>query len=73
MSLGIIHLVHTQDFPKRQYFSPLARTRTCAYQGVRNISYSEDFAYVIYEFHNVLFILLLMSVRLKTITNLMVI
>ena len=25
---------------------PLIRTRTCAYQGVRNVSFSENFAYV---------------------------
>ena len=28
---------------------PLIRTRTCAYQGVKNVSFSEDFAYVLNE------------------------
>ena len=28
---------------------PLIRTRTCAYQGVRNVSFSENFAYVLNE------------------------
>ena len=28
---------------------PPKRTRTCAYQGVRNVSFSENFAYVLNE------------------------
>ena len=28
---------------------PLIRTRTCAYQGERNVSFSENFAYVLNE------------------------
>ena len=34
-------------FRKTDISKPLIRTRTCAYQGVRNISFSETFAYVL--------------------------
>ena len=34
--LGIINLASAQNFPQTLHFSPLMRTRTCAYQGVRN-------------------------------------
>ena len=34
---------------KRTFLTPLIRTRTCAYQGVRNVSVSENFAYVLNE------------------------
>ena len=27
--------------------NPLIRTRTCAYQGVRNVNFAENFAYVL--------------------------
>ena len=37
ITLGIIHLVRMQN------------TRTCAHQGVRNVSFSEDFEYVLNE------------------------
>ena len=37
------------NFPITNIFYPLIRTRTCAYQGVKNISFSEKFAYVINE------------------------
>ena len=30
------HLVRTQNSPKKTNIYPLVRTRTCAYQGVRN-------------------------------------
>ena len=30
------------------FLTPLICTRTCAYQGVRNFSFSENFAYVLY-------------------------
>ena len=51
---GIIHLVCTQIFQKTNNSYPLIRTRTCAYQGVltcayqrvRNVNFSENFAYV---------------------------
>ena len=38
----------TRDDPLSTYakFSEI-RTRTCAYQGVRNVSFSENFAYVL--------------------------
>ena len=45
--LGINHLERTQNFPKNQHFYPLIRTCTCAYQGVRNVSFPEKFAYVL--------------------------
>ena len=44
---GFIHLVLTQNFPKNWHFLPPIRTRTCAYQGIRNVSFSENFAYVL--------------------------
>ena len=48
--LGIIHLVSTENVPKKtNIFSPLIRTHTCAYQGVRNICFSENFAYILHE------------------------
>ena len=50
---------------------PMVRTRTCVYHGVRNISFLENCAYLINQFHNGLFLLLLMSVRLKTISSFM--
>ena len=34
---------------KTKFFYRLVRTRSCAYQGVRNFSFSENFAYVINE------------------------
>ena len=34
-------------FQKTNISEPLIRTRTCAYQGVRNVSFSENFAYVL--------------------------
>ena len=34
-------------FRKTNISNPLIRTRTCAYQGVRNVSFSENFAYVL--------------------------
>ena len=38
------HLICTQSFPKTNIFYPLIRTRTCPYQGIRNVSFSENFA-----------------------------
>ena len=35
-------------FRKTNTSNPLMRARTCAYQGVRNISFSENFAYVLH-------------------------
>ena len=34
-------------FRKTNISNSLISTRTCAYQGVRNVSFSEDFAYVL--------------------------
>ena len=45
----IIHLVHTQHFPKNEHFLPAdAHTNVCV-SGVRNISFSKNFADVINE------------------------
>ena len=44
---GIIHAVRMQNISKNSY--PLICTRTCAYQVVRNVSLSENFAYVLNE------------------------
>ena len=46
---GVIHLVVRKTFWKFNISYPLIYTRTCAYQGVRNISFSENFACVINE------------------------
>ena len=47
---GIIHLIRTQNFPKNYSISyPLIRARMRAYQGVRNVSFSENFASVLNE------------------------
>ena len=42
VDIGIIYLVRTQNL-----------VRTCAYQGVRNISFSENFAYVLNEWSHI--------------------
>ena len=34
-------------FRKTNISNPLIRTRTCAYQDVRNVSFSENFTYVL--------------------------
>ena len=36
-------------FRKTNMSNPLIRTRTCAYQGVRTVGFSENFAYVVNE------------------------
>ena len=42
--------METVDTVIRTYISyPLIPTRTCGYQGVRNVSFSENFAYVLNE------------------------
>ena len=48
-TLGLIHLVRAQNFSKTNIFYSLIRTRTCAYQGIRNISFLGDLAYVLNE------------------------
>ena len=39
----VIYLVGTQNSQKTGIFYPLIRTRTSAYLGVRNVSFSENF------------------------------
>ena len=47
--IGIIHLVRSQNFLKNLHFVPLIGRRTSAYQGVRNVSFPENFANVLNE------------------------
>ena len=47
--LRIIHLVSTQNFPKTIISYPVIRTHTCAHQGVRNVSFSENFMWLLNE------------------------
>ena len=42
-SYGIIDLVSTQNFQKTNVSYPVKSTPTCAYQGVRNVSFLENF------------------------------
>ena len=46
---GVIHLVRRQNFSEKLTFFtyPLIRTRTCACQGVRDVSFSENYAYLL--------------------------
>ena len=39
------------QFSEKLTFLTLIRTRTCAYQGVRNVSFSENFAYLLNDLH----------------------
>ena len=49
-SIGIIHLGSTQNLSKKNNISyPAIRTRVCAHEGARNVSFSENFAYVLNE------------------------
>ena len=45
------HSVRPQNFPKKVTFPtyPLISSRTYAYQGVRKVSFSENFAYILNE------------------------
>ena len=45
--IGAIHLVRTQNFPETNTSHHLIRTRTCTFQGVRNVSFLETFAYAL--------------------------
>ena len=44
---NFVYLVHKRIFPKINISYPLIRTRTCAYQGVKNFSFLEKCAYVL--------------------------
>ena len=48
--LGIIHLAHTQSVLKTYDFLTLIRMSKCAYQRIRNITFSETFAYILNEY-----------------------
>ena len=47
----IVHLVRTHALPKNQHFLSYNKhtPHTCAYQAVRHVSFSENFAYVLNE------------------------
>ena len=50
MPLGIVHLVRSQNHVRETNTSnPLTRLRTCAYEGVRNVGFSENFSNVLNE------------------------
>ena len=50
LPLGINYLVRTRNFPKNLHVLPPDTHRfVCVYQGVRNVSFLEDFAYVLNE------------------------
>ena len=48
LNLGFIHFLRMQNFPKNISY-PLIRTRMCPYQGVKYVSFAENFAYVLKE------------------------
>ena len=49
---GIIHLVRTENFPKNQHFLPPdTHTYVRAYQGVRNVGFSENLACFVFLKH----------------------
>ena len=41
-ALGVINLVRTKIFQKTNISWPLIRTPNCAYQGIRNVSFSKN-------------------------------
>ena len=47
--IGIIHLVVRKIFPKTNISYPLIRKLNCEYLGVRDVSLSENFEYVLNE------------------------
>ena len=47
-TFGMIHLVPSRNFLTNISY-PLVHTRTCAYKELRNVSFSENFAYVLNE------------------------
>ena len=48
-TFGIIHLLRSNIFRKTNISYHLIRTRACGYQGVRNVSFSKNVAYVLNE------------------------
>ena len=46
---GNHYLARTQLFRKTNISYPVIRTRTCAYQGLSNVSFSRNFTYVLKE------------------------
>ena len=51
---GIMHLLRTRKFSKNSHFFPLIRKRKRACPGVRNFSFSENFAYVLNGWSHIL-------------------
>ena len=50
LNYGIIYLVHTQNIPKNKHFlSPDTNKYVCAYQRVRNVSFSDYFVHILNE------------------------
>ena len=47
--LGAVHKVRTYNLPKKQHFLLPNSTPTCAYQGLRNVTLSVNFVYVLYR------------------------
>ena len=47
VKIGIVHLVVLKIPRKNNTFNPLVHTHICAYQGIRNVSFSKNFAYVV--------------------------
>ena len=45
----MIYLVRTQNSSKNQDFLPRVRTRSCAYEGVRDVIFSDHLAYLLDE------------------------
>ena len=47
----VIYLVRTQIFRKTNISYPLICTHMCSYQGVRNVCFSKNFAYILNEWY----------------------
>ena len=58
-SLGSIYLLRSKNFVKINISYSLRRRRSCVYQGVRNVSFSENFANVLNGWSLMLMILTL--------------
>ena len=45
----VSEIIHFENFAKNQHYPPLIRNRTCLYQGVKNVTFTEDFEYTLNE------------------------